>query len=109
MQRQRRAGKEYRHGREAHEPLGARERCDLRTVPDHMNRSTTRIQIELPSTSMQRLTKLKEKTEATSYAEVTKNAYKLYERLIQMAESGQVLCVRDKDGTMRELEIFVGQ
>ncbi len=74
-----------------------------------MKRSTTRIQIELPSASMQRLTKLKEKTEAISYAEVTKNAYKLYERLIQLAESGQVLCVRHRDGTTRELEIFIGQ
>jgi hypothetical protein len=74
-----------------------------------MKRATTRIQIELPSASMQRLTKLKEKTEATSYAEVTKNAYKLYERLIQLAESGQVLCVRGRDGSTRELEIFIGQ
>ena len=74
-----------------------------------MKRSTTRIQLELPSASMLRLTKLKEKTEATSYAEVTKNAFKLYERIIQMTENGQVLCVRDKDGTMRELELLVGQ
>jgi hypothetical protein len=74
-----------------------------------MKRLTTRIQLELPSASMQRLSKLKEKTEATSYAEVTKNAFKLYERIIQMTENGQVLCVRDKDGTTRELELFVGQ
>jgi hypothetical protein len=74
-----------------------------------MKRSTTRIQLELPSASMLRLSKLKEKTEATSYAEVTKNAFKLYERIIQMTENGQVLCVRDKDGTMRELELLVGQ
>jgi hypothetical protein len=74
-----------------------------------MKRSTTRIQLELPSASMQRLSKLKEKTEATSYAEVTKNAFKLYERIIQLTENGQVLCVRGKDGSMRELELFVGQ
>jgi hypothetical protein len=72
-----------------------------------MKRSTTRIQLELPPASMQRLSLLKEKTEATSYAEVTKNAYKLYERVIQLAESGGVLCVRGKDGTTREFEIFV--
>ena len=72
-----------------------------------MKRTTTRIQLELPPASMERLTLLKEKTEATSYAEVTKNAFKLYERLIQLAESGEVLCVRAKDGTTRELELFV--
>ena len=56
---------------------------------------------------MKRLTLLKEKTEATSYAEVTKNAYKLYERIIQLAESGEVLCIRGKDGITRDLEIFM--
>jgi hypothetical protein len=72
-----------------------------------MKRSTTRIQLELPQASMDRLTLLKEKTEATSYAEVTKNSYKLYERLIQIIESGEVLCVRDKAGKIRDLEVFV--
>jgi hypothetical protein len=56
---------------------------------------------------MDRLTLLKEKTEATSYAEVTKNAYKLYERIIELTESGQRLCVRGKDGVTRDFEIFV--
>jgi hypothetical protein len=73
----------------------------------HMKRTTTRIQLELPTASMERLTLLKKKTEATSYAEVTKNAFKLYERLMQLADDGQTLCVRDKDGSTRDLEIFV--
>lgn len=72
-----------------------------------MKRLTTRIQLELPPASMERLTLLKQKTEATSYAEVTKNAYKLYERIIQLVESGEVLCVRDKDGRTRDLELFM--
>ena len=50
---------------------------------------------------------LKQKTEASSYAEVTKNAYKLYERLIELVESGQKLCVRDDSGVARDLEIFL--
>ena len=72
-----------------------------------MKRATTRIQLELPPASMERLTLLKEKTEATSYAEVTKNAYRLYERLIELVESGEVLCIRGKDGKTRDVEIFV--
>lgn len=69
-------------------------------------RETTRVQIELPPASMERLKALKDKTEATSYAEVTKNAFKLYERMMELAESGNVFLVRDKKGNTRELEIF---
>jgi dihydroxyacid dehydratase/phosphogluconate dehydratase len=69
-------------------------------------KETTRVQIELPEASMERLKALKEKTEATSYAEVTKNAFKLYERMIELAESGSVLLVRDKKGNTKELELF---
>jgi hypothetical protein len=69
-------------------------------------RETTRVQIELPPASMERLKALKDKTEASSYAEVTKNAFKLYERMIELAESGNVFLVRDKKGNTRELEIF---
>lgn len=69
-------------------------------------RETTRVQIELPPASMERLKALKDKTEASSYAEVTKNAFKLYERMIGLAESGNVFLVRDKKGNTKELEIF---
>lgn len=72
-----------------------------------MKRPTTRIQLELPEASMERLTLLKKKTEATSYAEVTKNAYKLYERFIELVDGGQKLCIRGKDGTIRDVELFV--
>ena len=45
-------------------------------------KSTTRVQMELPEKSMQRLSILKDKTEASSYAEVLKNALRLYESII---------------------------
>jgi hypothetical protein len=70
-------------------------------------RETTRVQIELPPASMERLKTLKDKTEASSYAEVTKNAFKLYERMIELAESGHVFLIRDRKGNTRELEIFL--
>ena len=66
----------------------------------------TRVQIDLPPNSFARLQALKEKTEASSYAEVTKNAYKLYERMIELAESESTLLVRDKNGKVSELELF---
>jgi hypothetical protein len=69
-------------------------------------KDTTRVQIELPPASMERLRVLKEKTEATSYAEVTKNAFKLYERMIELFEGGNTLLVRDPHGNIKELELF---
>jgi hypothetical protein len=69
-------------------------------------RDTTRVQIELPQASMERLKALKDKTEASSYAEVTKNAFKLYERMIELAEAGHTLLVRDKKGNTKELELL---
>ncbi len=69
--------------------------------------NTTRVQIELPHASLQRLKALKDKTEAVSYAEVTKNAFRVYERLIQLQDSGEALLVRDKQGNVREIEIIL--
>jgi hypothetical protein len=72
-----------------------------------MNRSATRVQMELPATAMERLVRLKERTEAMSYGEVTKNVFKLYERLMGLTEAGNGLCIRDPDGSIRDLELFI--
>lgn len=62
--------------------------------------------MELSEKSINRLKSLKEKTEAVSYAEVTKNAYRLYERMIDIKENGNTILIKDKDGNIVELEIF---
>lgn len=67
---------------------------------------TTRVQLELPEKSYERLNLLKEKTEAASYAEVLKNALRLYESIINQVDSGKRLYVSDKDGKMVEYEVF---
>ena len=64
-----------------------------------MVKKTTRVQLELPESSMERLQALKEKTEATSYAEVIKNSFRLYEALIKEAEGGNQVCVKSADGS----------
>jgi hypothetical protein len=64
-----------------------------------MAKKTTRVQLELPESSFERLKNLRDKTEASSYAEVMKNALRLYEALISQAENGNELCIRDSDGT----------
>jgi hypothetical protein len=60
---------------------------------------TTRVQLELPEPSMERLKLLKDKTEAASYAEVIKNALRLYEALIGEAEAGNEVLIKSQDGT----------
>lgn len=61
-----------------------------------MNPKAHRVQVDLMPQSMARLVRLKEKTEAASYAEVIKNALQHYEAMIEETESG----TRDKDGAI---------
>jgi hypothetical protein len=71
------------------------------------SRGTTRVQLEMPPQAMQRLQMLKDKTEAASYAEVLRNALRLYEALIAEAENGAEFAVRGADGRLTPYKIFV--
>jgi hypothetical protein len=66
-----------------------------------------RVQFDLPPRSMERLNTLRLKTEASSYAEVIKNALRLYEALVEEAEAGKQFLVRDKDGAVSPFRIFL--
>lgn len=68
---------------------------------------TTRVQVEFPKRSFQRLIALKEKTEAASYAEVMKNALRLYEEIILEYEKGNTLMIRTQHGETKEYKIFL--
>ena len=68
--------------------------------------STKRVQLDLPERSMARLQDLRTKTEATSYAEVVKNALRLYEAVIEEAEAGNQFLVREPGGATKEYKIF---
>jgi Arc/MetJ-type ribon-helix-helix transcriptional regulator len=63
-----------------------------------MEKTTTRVQLELPEPSMERLRTLREKTEAASYAEVIKNSLRLYEALIKETDNGNQVFVKDRKG-----------
>jgi hypothetical protein len=65
-----------------------------------------RVQFDLPPRSMDRLNVLKLKTEAASYAEVVKNALRLYEALIEETERGKQFFVRDDTGAMVPYRLF---
>lgn len=70
-------------------------------------KKTTRVQMELPAAAMERLKQLRDKTEASSYAEVTKNAYRLYDRFVDMSLAGNTFMIKERDGQIREVEFFV--
>ncbi len=66
-----------------------------------------RVQLDFAPRSMERLNALKAKTEAASYAEVVKNALRLYEALIEETEDGKQFLVRDKDGVVAPFRLFL--
>jgi hypothetical protein len=66
-----------------------------------------RVQFDLPPRSMERLNVLKAKTEAASYAEVLKNALRLYEALIEETERGNEFMVRNADGVVTPYRMFL--
>ncbi|WP_432612863.1 ribbon-helix-helix protein, CopG family [Litoreibacter halocynthiae] len=70
-----------------------------------MTKTTTRVQIELPSASMERLKALRDKSEAASYAEVVRNALRLYENLIHECESGAELYLKNKEGSETTIKL----
>jgi hypothetical protein len=65
-----------------------------------------RVQFDLAPKSMDRLNILKLKTEAASYAEVVKNALRLYEALIEETENGKQFFVRDENGALSPYRLF---
>lgn len=64
-------------------------------------RESTRVQFEMPAKSMERLRALKDRTEATSYAEVVRNALRFYEFIVAEAEKGNEVVVEYKDGSSK--------
>jgi Arc/MetJ-type ribon-helix-helix transcriptional regulator len=70
-------------------------------------RTTTRVQLEMPPQAMDRLTRLKEKTEAASYAEVIRNALRVFEALMDEHEKGAEFQLKRADGEIVSYRIFV--
>jgi Arc/MetJ-type ribon-helix-helix transcriptional regulator len=75
--------------------------------PEAGERTTTRVQLELPPQAMERLQRLKDKTEAASYAEVIRNALRLLEALVDEHEKGSEFALKRQDGETVAYKIFV--
>jgi hypothetical protein len=65
-----------------------------------------RVQLDFQEKSMLRLQSLKDKTEAASYAEVVRNALRLYEAVIEEHEQGNTFLVQAPDKSTKEYVIF---
>jgi hypothetical protein len=70
-------------------------------------RATTRVQLEMPPQAMERLQRLKERTEAASYAEVIRNALRLFEALVDEHEKGSEFALKRTNGDTMAYKIFV--
>jgi Arc/MetJ-type ribon-helix-helix transcriptional regulator len=70
-------------------------------------RINTRVQLEMPPQAMERLQRLKEKSEAASYAEVIRNALRLYEALVDEHEQGAEFSLKRANGEVVAYKIFV--
>jgi Arc/MetJ-type ribon-helix-helix transcriptional regulator len=70
-------------------------------------RATTRVQLEMPPQAMERLQRLKDRTEAASYAEVIRNALRLFEALVEEHEKGAEFSLKRPDGETIAYKIFL--
>jgi hypothetical protein len=86
----------------------ANRKGHLQTADSRQDRAAeNRVQFDLPPPSMERLNALKLKTEASSYAEVVKNALRIYEALIEETDAGKQFLVRDAAGTVSPYRFFL--
>jgi hypothetical protein len=76
-------------------------------VAEEGARTTTRVQLEMPPQAMERLARLKEKTEAASYAEVIRNALRVFEALLDEHEKGAEFQLKRETGETVSYRVFV--
>ena len=84
-----------------HEDVRDQRKDTVRTLKKN------RVQLDFAPRSMDRLNTLKTKTEASSYAEVVKNALRIYEALIEETESGKQFLIRDETGVVSPFRMFL--
>lgn len=87
---------------------GAAQRTETQErVKERAKVHKNRVQLDFAPRAMERLNALKVRTEASSYAEVVKNALQLYEALIEESEDGKQFLTRDKDGVVAPFRLWL--
>lgn len=96
------------HKKQARERL----RPDELVIPGGENESSStrgkslRLNLLLPGKSAERLERLKELTEASSYTEVIRNSIRLYEAIVLEYEKGRKVQIVDDKGNPTGVAIF---
>ena len=70
-------------------------------------RKVHRVQLDLPKGSMDRLTNIKEMTDAASNAEVIRNAIRLYEAIVQETAAGREFFIKETNGSIIPYRMFI--
>ena len=73
--------------------------------PRKNGKNSKRVQMDMPSKSLERLKRLQSITEAASYAEVMRNSLRLYEALINEVDKGHQLLI-ERDGKVSPYPVF---
>lgn len=79
---------------------------ELHTEAEEPKVQLRRVQLDMPPKAFERLVKLKVDTEAGTYAEVVKNALRLYAAAIELQEGGNEFMLKTPDGTVVPLPLF---
>lgn len=95
------------HGRGRYRGVAAEAMRAAADAMENGERTTTRVQLEMPPQAMERLQKLKERTEAASYAEVIRNALRIFEALVDEHEKGSEFSLKRANGETVAYKIFV--
>jgi len=74
---------------------GLTRKMSMTTKPENTKQ---RIQFDFTPESLRRLEDLKEKTEATTKAEVVRNALRLYEWFVTQIDPNNIVEIKDKEG-----------
>jgi len=70
---------------------------------------TRRVQMELAQASYERLNRLKDEVEASTYTEVMKDALRLYEFFVDRDAAGDAVLLRDKTGATSQVKLFLSK
>lgn len=65
-----------------------------------------RLQIDISEQSFERLKRLKESSDSSSYADVTNKAYRVYEFFVDALQQGKEIKLIDKNGNETKVEFL---
>jgi len=66
-----------------------------------------RIQFDFSANMMERLDRLKQSVDASSYAEVVRDAIRVYEWFLEQRKDGNRFLLLKKDGRLKEVELIL--